>query len=131
MTIEFFSNFVYEFSEFVKFHELRRMCGCMWVQYIYEYSSKLSLRNESSLSNPYHFFWTNQPEADFKIFSWTQCEISKNKHERHILTAMTRELYYITWNIFVWTEFSIIVSVQYVEIIGENLIFPQIFNIGL
>ena len=34
---------------------------------------------------PYHFFWANQPKADIKFFWWTQCEISKDRCDWHIL----------------------------------------------
>ena len=41
----------------------------------------------------YHFYLANQQKVHIKICSWTQCEISKNKHDWHILVANNQE-----WN---------------------------------
>ena len=45
----------------------------------------------------HHFFWANLQKADMKIFSWTQCEISKDRCDCTFLWAMTWGLYPIAW----------------------------------
>ena len=51
----------------------------------------------------YYIFWTNQWKIYFKIFSWTQCEISCNWHIR--LATM---------------EFSLNVFTEFIEFSGKN-----------
>ena len=36
---------------------------------------------------PYNFFWTNQRKVDIKIFIGTECEISKDRLDWHILVG--------------------------------------------
>ena len=45
--------------------------------------TSLSARFPTETGFPYHFLWANQQKADIKIFSWTQCEISKDKSVLH------------------------------------------------
>ena len=40
-------------------------------------------RNDRGSS--YHFFWANQWKVDIKIFSWSRCEICKDRHDWQIL----------------------------------------------
>ena len=35
----------------------------------------------------YHFFWANQQNGDIKLFSWTQCEISEDRCDWHIMAG--------------------------------------------
>ena len=42
---------------------------------------RFSSFGQKRLSN--HFFWVNQQKPHIKMFSWTQCEISKNRRDWH------------------------------------------------
>ena len=49
-------------------------------------------------SFPYHFFWTSQQKPDIEIFSWTQCEISKDTPDWHILVGNGRRIVSLSLN---------------------------------
>ena len=69
------------------------------------YSHKFwtSSRKCCERSYSYHFFWANQWKTNIKIFSWIQCEISKDRRDYHILGDTNHRIIMHNLNHKIWT----------------------------